>query len=117
MFPTPKYAVIGRDASDLADGSTPSARDRLKEIGINFTAGLAQTAYARIQGKVGELQGREVPTTGLPASKPQPPGGVISPSQEGNLLQDTAAKAGLTTAQLIVIVVLGSLLLIGISKG
>src|SRR5262245_59577375 len=114
MFPTATYAKIGRDASDLADGSTPSARDRLKEIGVNFTAGLASTVYSKIQSKITD---RDVPTTGLPASKPQPPGGIVAPAQEGNLLQDTAAKAGLTGAQAIFLVVVGTLLLIGIAKG
>jgi len=107
-FTIPDYAKITRDPSDLSDGSTPSARDRLKEIGISFARGSAQVAYAYLQSKAENVAARPVPQTGSPVTPSAP---------EPTAIDRITNQSGLGKAQLIFLAVVGVLLLVGITKG
>lgn len=109
-YEVPNYGAIVPDKTDLGYGSTTAARDRWKEIGGQLVETAGKLAYAFITRKSEDLQNRNPPTTGSP----------VAPRQTGTAqetIEGGAARSGLTNVQLAAIVILGGLLLIGITRG
>lgn len=108
--PQPVYSNINPGFSDVGYGAPPEAQSRLtaREVGINalekFSQLATQYAYGRLQPKSAETAARPVSPTGAP----------VATANEAT--QAGFQFGGLSKGAVAVAVVLGVLLLIGISR-